>query len=420
MSKKSIVGCIPIGVTNSMDLPYPKEMLPHPHREEYVPIVKLLIEQMLLGGCNKVVMVHNGKKQSSLHDYFRSDRRIIHLHLKKQAALQKILPEVYAALDKRFSFDQYILAFGDAFYCSNPFPRMAFKNGCVTAIAEVPDNQKLDRYYPSRSRNFFNSVSKEHDPDSSSKAWCALGLSKTDIETGIDNGDFEKVDSIAGYLNTHPFSTVDAGYYYDTGTWVSYLEFANQVSAERCLEVEKKYQADQIKTDDFNNFVKENTKPLGINCGFQVESTDYYFNVENNDSIEFVRFRSKGDSEKSRADLTVKSYNSGASTRTEVTVPLPDNVSTDDVLLLLTSLGARPAIEITKKCEIYTGDNCELVLYDAWDSVGKKRFLEIETKNNASFSILGRTQKMLEGLAGFQPTSLVRESKFAVFSSAER
>lgn len=81
--------------------------------------------------------------------------------------------------------------------------------------------------------------------------------------------------------------------------------------------------------------MRENTKPLGINSGFQVESTDYYFNVQENDSIEFVRFRSKGESENSRADLTVKSFNSGASTRTEVTVPLPDNVSTDDVLLLL-------------------------------------------------------------------------------------
>lgn len=410
--KKNVVGCIPIGPENGMNLPYPKEMLPHPLRDNYLPIIALTVEQLKLGGCSKVAIIHNGKEHNSIRDFYSDDDRVIHVVVERQVPLTMILPSAFLELQGRYHFDDYILAFGDGYYSHNPFPKLIFNENTAVAISTVPDDQKLDRFYPNRTDKFRHQVYRAEDESCSDKAWCALKMSSKCLQLAIQKKHLELADSLACYLNSKVIDVVDIGYYYDIGTWANYHEYAKSIARTSNTETERKYDASDIERDCFVSLFESEEDAKHI----EITSTDYYFSSELNPEIEFVRYRAKGDSPHSKSDFTVKTRPNGTSTRFELTIPLDDRITEHDALLFLSAIGLQPTHEIIKTCDIIYMKDSDYVFYKAADHKNTFKFIEVETKSEQPLNTLSQAELFLEQLPGFTSGAIINKSKFQIFS----
>jgi adenylate cyclase class IV len=181
-------------------------------------------------------------------------------------------------------------------------------------------------------------------------------------------------------------------------------------------EIEMKYDADEIKLEDFKKAILENNLPISKHL--LVSSYDAYFT---NDKNEFIRYRFTAD----RGELTIKRKTSERSNIERVEV----NISTDgDNLEAVTAfnelLGYHHNFTIYKTCDIYWTGKVDLVYYVVYDKEFKelRRFIEIEALESAEWESeeeawkeISKYEKMLEPL-GITPKNRLRKSLFEVFS----
>jgi len=181
----------------------------------------------------------------------------------------------------------------------------------------------------------------------------------------------------------------------------------------RFKEIETKYDASDIKMEDFLKIVEN----LPIRKKLLVSSHDDYYV---NKSGDFVRYRYNSE----RGELTVKrkTIESNNNDRVEVNLPTQaDDVPT--VSRFLGLLGYDPNFSIYKTCNIFWTDKVDLVYYVVYDKEfkEKRRFIEIEAdeeleweSEEEAWNEILKYEKMLEPL-GITPKNRLRKSLFEIF-----
>ena len=156
----------------------------------------------------------------------------------------------------------------------------------------------------------------------------------------------------------------------------------NGSNEKQYLEVECKYNADDISRNAFKDLVKSfNPKNF-----IYVESTDIYYLREEN---EFLRYRMPsenklGGDDENRAELTFKKKHKENNNlvRTEINLRVDKN---DSALVhaFCEGLGYKKNFSIAKACDIYFFDDADIVFYSVKDEDGKyAHYLEIEADEN--------------------------------------
>ena len=167
---------------------------------------------------------------------------------------------------------------------------------------------------------------------------------------------------------------------------------------KRFLEIETKYDADNINRLTFKSLMK-GISPTSF---LYVESTDKYY-VKSD--TEFLRFRMPPANEQ-RAELTFKKKHDAGNNniRTEVNLRV-DNNSAATVNAFCEGLGYKFNFSIYKMCDIYYFEDANVVLYSVMGEDSKiKTFLEIEVREDqdiledAAWEIVLKYEKILNPL----------------------
>lgn len=181
----------------------------------------------------------------------------------------------------------------------------------------------------------------------------------------------------------------------------------------RFKEIETKYDASNIKMEDFLKIIEQ----LPIRKKLLVSSYDEYFTNKEGD---FVRYRHNNE----RGELTIKRKVTNANNNERVEVNMPtqgDNLATTTRFLDL--LGYEPNFSIYKTCNIFWTDKVDLVYYVVYDKEFKerRRFIEIEADEHLEWESeeqawgeILKYEKLLEPL-GITPQHRLRKSLFEIF-----
>jgi adenylate cyclase class IV len=175
--------------------------------------------------------------------------------------------------------------------------------------------------------------------------------------------------------------------------------------SEEYLEIEVKYNADDINRIAFKDLVKSFNPKTFI----YVESTDIYFIRAEN---EFLRYRMPsqnrlGGDDEYRSELTFKKKHKDANNwvRTEVNLRVDKNDS-GLVSAFCEGLGYKHNFSIEKSCDIYIfEDGSDIVFYSVKGEDGKySNFIEIESGENngltheQNWEVVLKYEKMLAPL----------------------
>lgn len=188
--------------------------------------------------------------------------------------------------------------------------------------------------------------------------------------------------------------------------------------SKKFLEIETKYDAENINRMDFKNLARSFSPKNFV----YVESTDIYFSKGD----EFVRYRMPPETEKSkRAELTLKKKHISGNNvvRTEVNLRVDQNDQAT-VTAFCEGLGYKKNFSIYKICDIYFFDDADIVFYTVLDEENKSRnFLEIEVDENLDIpeeeakEILTKYEKMLAPL-GLTAQKRLRKSLWEMYRKA--
>lgn len=180
-------------------------------------------------------------------------------------------------------------------------------------------------------------------------------------------------------------------------------------------EIETKYDAKDIKLEEFKNALKELELP--IDRHLLVSSYDTYYT---NAKDQFIRYRYKED----RGELTIKRKTQKHSNNERVEINIPtsgDNL--EAVTEFVDLLGYTHNFTIYKTCDIYWTGKVDLVYYVVYDTELKelRRFIEIEALEDAEWESeeevwaeISKYEKMLAPL-GITPQNRLRKSLFETF-----
>ena len=194
---------------------------------------------------------------------------------------------------------------------------------------------------------------------------------------------------------------------------------ADEVKAKLYIEVEVKYNADDIDRIAF----KDLAKSLSPKSFIYVESKDvYYVRAEN----EFLRHRlpaeNRGGPEEHRSELTFKKKHKENNnwTRTEVNLRVDLN-ETALVDAFCEGLGYKRNFSIEKCCDIYFFEDADIVYYTVKDEDGKyAHFCEIEASEDIgmtqeqSWDVVLKYEKLLAPL-GITPQKRKKLSLYEMY-----
>lgn len=145
---------------------------------------------------------------------------------------------------------------------------------------------------------------------------------------------------------------------------------------EQFKELEYKYNADNVKLEDFNNFIGSISPPWRTHK--DVSSWDIYYLHENIKDY-FIRYRKSGDTPELTKKRKTKDSNNWD--RVEVDLPIDANRIDDATVEKFVQLdGYKENFRIYKSCFIFWFDNINVVWYVVYDENMKEkgRFIEIE------------------------------------------
>ncbi len=183
----------------------------------------------------------------------------------------------------------------------------------------------------------------------------------------------------------------------------------------RFKEIETKYDASNIRMEDFLKVIKE----LPIRKKLMVSSYDDYFtNLEGN----FVRHRHNDN----HGELTIKRKVNDNNNNDRVEVNLPISCDNPQIVsAFLDLLSYSHNFSIYKTCNIFWTGKVDLVYYVVFDEElrEKRRFIEIEADESLEWESEAEAwneilhyEKLLEPL-GITPQHRLRKSLFEIFKA---
>ena len=213
----------------------------------------------------------------------------------------------------------------------------------------------------------------------------------------------DKYTEVGDIVNHYGFKTIKGDKYLDLGTWAGYNKYLTSSDMAGNIEIEKKYDASDITIENFVSYFA-NLIPK------RIKSTDYYFN-NGNEAIEFIRYREDSNDDGAIPDITIKNKGASTTNRFELTIPLSKDVTTHNVLHLMSLLDTEYEFKVTKKCWIFEFNDYTIVYYTF--NVDEKVFKVIEVElNKADFNLISDVESKLVEIPGFDPTKVINKSKY--------
>ena len=394
-----IYGLIPVGGKGTrLGLPFSKEMLPQKGFDYYNPIINHVVEKMQLAGASKIVFVHGYKFKKDVLVHFNKDE---HIHVMQQKlGFANVIHDLYTSQDLKDD-DKILFGLPDSVFDQNPFVKMLQSSGIVCGLFKTTKNSKVDRLQDNK---FL--VKSVKTQETSDWFWGILKFDGVDIRNLITSNAFDTYSEIGDILNTSDdLKFVHGERYLDLGTWNNYNRYLTDNTNFSNVEIEKKYDADNVLTIDFINMFKE----LNYDY-FEIESKDYYYQIDN-PNVEFVRYREDSADEGSIPDITVKNYNQSQMNRFELSVALSKPVSTHNVNHLLSLMGASFLFDVKKHCYIFKSKDYTVVMYSFMLGDQLKQVIEVELEV-VDFNLISQIEDTLCDLKGFDVTNVINKSKF--------
>lgn len=400
-----IYGIVPVGgVGARLSLPYSKEMLPQKNFDYYNPIANHLVEKMQLAGASKIIFVHGLKYKEDVRQHF-NDAAHVHI-LGNRLGFANVLYNFYEQIKPN---DQDIILFGmpDSVFDNNLFVEMINFSGTVCGLFTTTKQSKVDRL-DKDGKSFL--VKTEKTDDNQDFFWGLLKFDGSDIKSMVLDQLFDKHSEIGEILNLYNLKMVYGDSYMDLGTWLGYNCYLADSNNFSNVEIEKKYDASNVKEEDFIGFFTDDTSWHEQSTYKNITSTDYYYTV-NNSNVEFVRYREKSNDPGAIADLTIKNYNKSQLNRFELSIPLADTTKTQNVIYFLSILGANFEFCVEKRCHIFTFPNYTIVYYTFSAKNKQHCIIEIEL-HKIDFNLIRTLEDKMNALQGFDSGKLITKSKF--------
>jgi len=406
-----IYGLIPVGGKGQrLGLPFPKEMLPQKNFNFYNPISNHIVEKMLLAKADRIVFVHGATFKEDIVDFF-SGNSFVHITQEVEGFAQ-VLEEFINKIKLEIDEDKILFGLPDSIFNGNPFLEMLGYEGIVAGLFQTDINAKVDRINNETGK--FD-VKKSKSELNSDFFWGVLKFDAKNLRSFQDENLFSETKEIGEILNKSKYKLVYANKYIDLGTWDNYNRYVSDQSLWENTEIEKKYDANEIKVEDFINLMNQQ-KEFSYE---HVISTDYY-HKNLNENIEFVRYRSKAPGTSWPADITIKNRNKNQSNRFELVIPLSDDASINNVLQFLSLTQNEFLFQVEKECHIYKSSNGIIVFYEFEANKKNYKIIEIElSKSNFKF-LLDIEELFSKEIEGFSPEKFINSSKFQIILGAKK
>lgn len=391
-----IIGLIPVGGKGvRLGLPYAKEMLPQKNYDHYNPVINHLVEKMELAGAKQIVFVHGLEYKQDIVDFY-SDKTYVHITQDK-LGFANVISAFFNNVDTHEG-DKVIFGLPDSVFNVNPFIEMINEKGIVAGLFITEPFSKVDRL--SNGKFQVKSSKNENNED---WFWGVLKFDISDIVKMSEDNIFDNYSEIGDILNHYGFKCVKGDKYLDLGTWAGYNKYLTSNDMAGNVEIEKKYNASSVNVNDFiNHFANELPK--------EITSTDYYFNNYNN-VIEFIRYREDSNDPGAIPDITIKNKGENITNRFELTIPLSKDVTTHNVLHLMSLLQAEYEFKVTKVCWIYDFNDYTVVYYTFNVDEVEFKVIEVELKK-ADFNLIAQVESTLSNIPGFDVSKVINKSKY--------
>lgn len=400
-----IYGLVPVGGKGvRLSLPYSKEMLPQKNHDSFNPVINHTVQKMELAGADMVVFVHGKEFKEDIKKHFE-DKKYLHVTQEKPG-FANVLMDFWNAVRPEAS-DRIVFGLPDSVYDGNPFVEMLHRSGVVCGLFTTDDDAKVDRLC----ENGAFQVKSPRNDSNSEYFWGVLKFDGRDISTMIEKGEFERTSEIGDILNGLDKSFVRASSYVDLGTWAGYNRYLHESVGMSSTEIEKKYDAEAVSMDLFDDFVRSNFDQAERQ---ELTSDDYYF-TNGNQKIEFIRFREAAKPGWS-SDITIKNFKNSQFNRFELVLKLHPDVKLEQALQFIGLNDAKFMFKVKKHCIIYYFDYYTIVMYEF--SINSKTFKIIEVELNGSdMGVLRGVEAIMSRLDGFNKNKTINVSKFQLIKN---
>lgn len=402
-----IYGLIPVGGKGTrLSLPFSKEMLPQKHYDYYNPVLNHTVEKMFLAGAAKIYLVHGVTYKQDIVDFYSNNTNIINVTQSVPSfsgVLQNLLDENVVTIT-----DKIIFGLPDSVYDKNPFVEMLTIPGIVCGLFKSDASTKVDRPLIN-SPNIFQIKTSKNDTNLD-WFWGVLKFDGSDLlNMVIDDSE------IGNILNKYNKSYLYFNEYIDLGTWMGYNKYITSTHSFNNIEVERKYDANNISESDFKEFVSSNLEEY-VKYSYIPNTIDYYY-TNNNPNIEFIRYRDGGtDKSIANPNITIKNFTGSQLNRFELTVPVIS--PKEDILHFLSLLNCELKYKVDVTCHIFYSDEAILVYY--WFILFNKKYsiIELELKS-LDFNIITNFENKADKLLkGFNSQNAINISKFQLIGQA--
>lgn len=216
-----IYGIVPVGGHGlRLGLPFAKEMLPLKGYNQYYPVCKYTVDNMLEAGCDKIYFIHGTTEKQVIKDYFNGDRFV---HIQNLGLRQsEVFSAFYNNIDPTDK-DIYLYGLPDTYYVKNLFVDMLSENGLVCGMYRVDSNAKVGRI-DRQTGKFVKSILID---ELGEHCWGVLKMdcaSLSGINDLLNNHHTYEAEEI---LNCLSFKLIYGGDYFDLGTWESINKYWN-------------------------------------------------------------------------------------------------------------------------------------------------------------------------------------------------
>lgn len=400
-----IYGLVPVGGKGvRLSLPYSKEMLPQKNHDIFNPVINHTVEKMELAGADMVVFVHGQEFKEDIRGHFK-DKRYLHV-AQKRPGFANVLMDFWNAARPELS-DKIVFGLPDSVYDGNPFVEMVHRPGVVCGLFTTDDDAKVDRLC----ENGDFQIKSPRNDSNSEYFWGVLKFDGIDISAMIEKGEFERTSEIGDILNRLDKSFVKASSYVDLGTWAGYNRYLHESVGMSNTEVEKKYDAEAVSIELFDEFVRSNFDQAERQ---ELTSDDYYF-TNGNPKIEFIRFREAAKPGWS-SDITIKNFKSSQFNRFELVLKLHPDVNLEQALQFIGLNDAKFMFKVKKHCVIYYLKNYTIVMYEFFINEKKFKIIEVEL-NDSDMGILRNVESKMSKLEGFDKNKTINLSKFQIIKN---
>ena len=383
-------------------------MLPQKNFYHFNPICNHIVKKMELAGASSVYFVHGSEFKKDIKDFFCDPKKYIHI-LQNEIRFSNVIKDFYKNVSGLNEEDKIIFGLPDSVFNENPFVEMLNKSGTVCGLFNTNRTSKVDRLEMNGGKFQIKVLKTNENQD---KFWGVLKFDSSCIKRMIEDKAFDDFSEIGEIINLYPFSCVNGDSYLDIGTWQNYNIYLTDTQNFSNLEIEKKYEADQVDLEMFIRIASD-----GCQSYLKIESTDHYYTIEN-PNIEFLRYREDDDpGGKSIPDISIKNFDNTQFNRFELSIKL-DDTKPHNVMHFLSLLGCKFEFSVKKYCHIFYHSEYTIVYYSFFLEDREIKIIEIEL-NDIDFNFISQFEESMCQVAGFDPEKTIKKSKFQIIKESK-